>query len=663
MNLQILYVKIIYILVKTMRINNIVLYNIGPFVGKNKFIFKTTNDKNIILIGGENGSGKTTIFSALKLGLFGSYSMGLTTNTDKYFETVKEILNNKVQSKKISNFYVSISYNEISGLEERVVEIKREWKKNIDKFSEFVTIIVNGERLSKSDEITHVNKLKSNISPALLSSLMFDGEKVASLVEDDRINEYLKDLINNSFNLNLFDKMNQDIEAYISKEIENSNLSQEEISLLEKRSEYKNSNLQLKSLLTELSEWQTFYKDQQIFQNKKIEEFRVLGGLNELEISIYKEKLHGLEIARKEKSNKVKVYLENYYTFSINEDLLKSAKSKIINEIPETIHKLVSYLEDNSDSYYNSDELFKIKELLGNLSKEPVVHNTESSIIEKINLILYEINNGNSIKTIKNNFNSMKRNKGNLSVLKKKLNTDTDNELRAFNLEIVKINKVLYRTKEKISTKENEIKQLHFIIESKELELHKIEREVFNFTKEKNSFKIANRIMDLNNEFISKKIENLISKLEKIVLIKFNEIIRKKDYVKRIEINRETYSLKLIRNKNEILTFKNLSAGEKQILIACIVVSIYELSRKSLPFIFDTPLARLDTLNRVTFVNKIIKNAGFQVIVLSTDEEIYGENLVSLEQRINHKYLLVNDGEEKTQVKYNNYFGGDNNVK
>lgn len=51
-----------------MKINKIVLYNFNSYEGLNEFDFTSENSsKNIILIGGKNGAGKTSLFMAIKL--------------------------------------------------------------------------------------------------------------------------------------------------------------------------------------------------------------------------------------------------------------------------------------------------------------------------------------------------------------------------------------------------------------------------------------------------------------------------------------------------------------------------------------------------------------------------------------------------------------------
>ena len=81
-----------------MKINYLILNNIGPYVGNHKFLLDTNSSKNIILIGGQNGAGKTSFLRGMKYGLFGSFALGLKTNTDLYYKEIKSSLNNKAKS-------------------------------------------------------------------------------------------------------------------------------------------------------------------------------------------------------------------------------------------------------------------------------------------------------------------------------------------------------------------------------------------------------------------------------------------------------------------------------------------------------------------------------------------------------------------------------------
>ena len=48
-----------------MKINKIKLCNISSYAGEREFDFSVSDNKSIILIGGQNGTGKTSLFTAL----------------------------------------------------------------------------------------------------------------------------------------------------------------------------------------------------------------------------------------------------------------------------------------------------------------------------------------------------------------------------------------------------------------------------------------------------------------------------------------------------------------------------------------------------------------------------------------------------------------------
>ena len=50
-----------------MRIKKIILYNIGPYIDRNIFDLSSDENRNIVLIGGKNGAGKTTFFKSIKI--------------------------------------------------------------------------------------------------------------------------------------------------------------------------------------------------------------------------------------------------------------------------------------------------------------------------------------------------------------------------------------------------------------------------------------------------------------------------------------------------------------------------------------------------------------------------------------------------------------------
>ena len=99
-----------------------------------------------------------------------------------------------------------------------------------------------------------------------------------------------------------------------------------------------------------------------------------------------------------------------------------------------------------------------------------------------------------------------------------------------------------------------------------------------------------------------------------------------------------------------------MSKGERQIFILALYWAIIEISGQNIPFIIDTPYARIDANHRREISEKFFPNISDQVIILSTDEEINEEYYKIVKHYVSKEYLLINDENENRTTIKNNYF-------
>ena len=100
----------------------------------------------------------------------------------------------------------------------------------------------------------------------------------------------------------------------------------------------------------------------------------------------------------------------------------------------------------------------------------------------------------------------------------------------------------------------------------------------------------------------------------------------------------------------------SLSNGEKQIFIMALYHSLVRLCSLEIPFVIDTPFARIDTEHRRNISKHFFSELSGQVFILSTNEEIDSDHVKILSDRIAATYLLDNTDNKKTQVVKNAYF-------
>ena len=102
----------------------------------------------------------------------------------------------------------------------------------------------------------------------------------------------------------------------------------------------------------------------------------------------------------------------------------------------------------------------------------------------------------------------------------------------------------------------------------------------------------------------------------------------------------------------------SLSNGEKQIFIMAVYHSLVQLCTHDIPFIIDTPFARIDTEHRKNISKYFFSKLNGQVFILSTNEEINSEHVKIMKNKILAKYLLENTDNKRTLVEKNTYFEG-----
>lgn len=117
----------------------------------------------------------------------------------------------------------------------------------------------------------------------------------------------------------------------------------------------------------------------------------------------------------------------------------------------------------------------------------------------------------------------------------------------------------------------------------------------------------------------------------------------------------------ILSKTNREITFDR-SAGENQIFATALIAGLAEVSKIRAPMVVDTPLGRLDSKHRQNIFNFWIESSSRQIILLSQDEEIDADFYKRIKKNVNATFLLehedVGDGIGRTTIKANQYFRG-----
>ena len=99
-----------------------------------------------------------------------------------------------------------------------------------------------------------------------------------------------------------------------------------------------------------------------------------------------------------------------------------------------------------------------------------------------------------------------------------------------------------------------------------------------------------------------------------------------------------------------------LSKGEIQVFVMSLYWAMMQQCKCELPFIIDTPFARIDTDHRANIVEQFFKRLPGQLFVLSTNEEISSKHMLSLHDQTSNMFLLEYGDDKCTHVLDNQYF-------
>lgn len=201
-----------------MKINRVKLYNFSSYEGINEFDFEITDKmKNIILIGGKNGSGKTSLFTAIKVALYGPLAYGYVGVNPHYISKIKDLINSKAfqQDKVESEVQIALQLKIERDVKNYV--ITRKWDYTDQKLMEVYTVEKEGIALEEQELSYFENYLQSIIPPELFEFFLFDGEEVGNIFSTSAYNAYVRNAVFILCGMDVFEIIRKYTRGHVSK--------------------------------------------------------------------------------------------------------------------------------------------------------------------------------------------------------------------------------------------------------------------------------------------------------------------------------------------------------------------------------------------------------------------------------------------------------------
>jgi len=163
----------------------------------------------------------------------------------------------------------------------------------------------------------------------------------------------------------------------------------------------------------------------------------------------------------------------------------------------------------------------------------------------------------------------------------------------------------------------------------------------------------ANEILD---EYKVRLQSQKISVLAETMTECYKKLANKKSMIYKIEMDPKTLDFYYLDESGSEVEKTKLSAGEKQLMVVSLLWALAICSKKKLPVIIDTPLSRLDSRHRISFIKTYFPHASDQTIILSTDSEIYGKYYDAMQENIGDEFTLRYDDDKKCTTIIPGYF-------
>lgn len=653
-----------------MEFKELTLNNIGPYKGRNHFTFNSTNGKNTILIGGKNGSGKTTFLKSIRLALYGPLAFGYKTESKEYLSRVSMLFNNDALKDYNNKFYIQVKLLLDENFNRIEVNIIRSWFVRKSNISENVVVMKNNVPLNDAQKNDFFEYLRTTIPPSLLELCFFDGEDISKLSNDELLSTYLKDLSIKLFNLDLFKNLEKDILNYLSevtKSTQGEKIKSEkniiEKKLNEKKSALENVTYRINSLKMELDEIESKYK--------KIKfDFSVHGGLIYEERQQIEKEIFLLENKRKQTNDNIKIFIAKYLPFFIASPIL----TKLINQLKDEENFFLSEVLKNKINHLNINDLFvntKInpdstleKELKNNLIKQltsnknvHIIHNASKTEANQVQHIFRFVNKKqlqSLVELINENNNDLQK----LNKLKARL-SDNENtvEFQDMILEMEQLNQKMIYLKSKIDDLVRDREFISNEINELNKKYDKVKSDLYRFYKTKSSVAETEKVLRVSKKFQENQLRRKLKDSEYFSTIMFKELLQKKSFISKIKIDPKNFTISLLdANQNEI-NKSILSAGEKELMVLAIIWGTIKSSNKKLPFVLDTLLGRLDKEHKTSVITKLIPKLGSQVIILATDSEIDEKLYKEILPFTSNQFTLVYDSlNKKTNIEHHFFY-------
>ena len=636
-------------------------------------------DKPIILIGGANGGGKTTLFEAIYGALY-----GLNIHSAKQF---KELLNAGSLGHEDEKIMLELHFTGKVLNEEQQYVLTRTYMLNPSVLPvEAVKLNMNGTIFSygtatppvqRAEQEAEVNKIiKANLPQELSRYFLFDAMEAGNLLKEDQLNRVIKENIENVMGFNKYMVMAKSAESlyqeYTAQRLQVENEKQEYLQLIEQKKKQEEIVNLIQIQLQDVLQYSVTNKE--LYDNLK-------GGLNQ-------------ESTIKNKIEQTKLQIETIYK---KEGIYHNELDEFVKEIE--LNVCLPKLTEAIKSEINLILKVKNQQLQqqnSNISHEQIeaVSKTILQYLKENSLVLKDITTAELVDyVIAASSNTEEQDQydflefSEVKALENLLNLKTNNTFPTLNQQQVELNVSLnqiplletqienmraqitgrdYALLKAYEVNEDNIKKQEVAIANAKGEISKIEKRLHQFDVQTSQepdpkYEVLGRLKgffeDVANRLLKVKKQQIELKMKQDLNI---NLAAYRDVIDRVELseNLKDLAFKIYHKAGNELYLNQLNTASKQVVIQVLLKSLHEFGDYDPPVMIDTVMGVLDETSRATVLENYFPELSQQTILLSSDSEIrIGKDLEKIVPFISKTFTLLRDREKQLTAIVPGYFG------
>ena len=659
-----------------MILDEIVLHNFGLYAERQAVALTPPGDgRSIVLFGGLNGHGKTTLLDAMQLCLYGAHARISNRDGLSYQDYLSRSVHRSSGTREAA---IELAFRHtVDGKEDRF-RLHRSWRHGGNGYREHFEVLKNKKRDDALAE-NWIAQVEDLIPPNIANLFLFDGEQAEGYAARDSSTRLIGTAIHNLLGLDVVDQLDKDLQTYQrrkrgeEKDDPGRGEIEEAEALLKK----------LRARLSDLRQEQAGLRTNRIDPERKAlqtaeDEYRRLGGeLYEKRVEIE----HDLAKAERALGDST-VRLHDLATGIIPllavRDLLDAVRDRDLSEeetrrsrevstiLGTRDEALLKFLQERRIDGGDVEAMAAHLDADREARREAGARGTVLDLLPEARTDLHGLLDDGLAEAAQAAGNELERWRKDgervehLRTVRASV-PDEDAITAAARWRDRLIDNIAILEAEEVAIK-SETARLVREIDRREQALSRLleaaAKEEWLREDRHRILRHAVHIRTTLGVFRKAVIERHVRRIEQLVLESYQLLLRKESLVTRLTIHPESFTLSLYGRDGYELSAERLSAGERQLLAIALLWGLAKASGRPLPTVIDTPLGRLDTGHRTHLVERYFPFASHQVLLFSTDEEIVGAHLEKLQPYVGRSYRLHYDDANGSTRIVEGYFEG-----